>query len=150
MPLLSHQTIWIYRHPPLEVSGWSFVMSSLTQCHHWLDEMTRWLHNKKGCCPVRRGIYRGAQVLLSRPLRAFKMAKDISKCSQGKVIQGNLTAWKQGFQPGNGKLRRARWMQKRRWDESFLIGGPELNGLQGALRPLFKRKMEWSFAQTLK
>ena len=37
-------------------------------------------------------MYRGVQGLLSRRLRAFKMARDSSKCSKVKLIQCSLTA----------------------------------------------------------
>ena len=41
--------------------------------------------------------------------------------------------------------------EKIKWDGSFLVGGPELNVLQGALSPPCQRKVEWSsFPQTLK
>ena len=40
--------------------------------------------------------------------------------------------------------------EKIKWDGSFLVGGPELNVLQGALSPPCQRKVEWfSFPQTL-
>ena len=38
MPHFSQQIIWIAPHPPLDMSGWGFVMSRLTQGHHWLGK----------------------------------------------------------------------------------------------------------------
>lgn len=40
---------------------------------------------------------------------------------------------KTGFQTGNLKLENYGDTEKRRWDGSFLIGGPQLNSLQELL-----------------
>ena len=94
MPHFSHQNIWVALHPPLEVSGWGFVMSRLTQGHYWLGKWFADLIKHKGVAPWGGVyIYMGAQGLCRRTLGVFKIAKVIRKPKGSSVTREQLTPY---------------------------------------------------------
>ena len=97
MPHFSHQNIWIAPHPPLEVSGWGFVMSRLTQGHHWLRKRLADLIKHEGVSPwggVYIGVLRGsgtdhweASKWLSGPHSSRVVRKYLPPLTQGKRME---------------------------------------------------------------
>ena len=70
MPHFSQQIIWIAPHPPLDMSGWGFVMSRLTQGHHWLGKRLADLIKHEGEAPWGRvyiGVLRGSEQTTGSP-----------------------------------------------------------------------------------
>ena len=78
MPSLSHQIIWVVLHPPLEVSGWGFLMSRLLEGCHWLGRLLLDL--------IIIRVWR-------RTLGVFKIAKVIRKPKGSSVTREQLTPY---------------------------------------------------------
>ena len=70
MPHFSQQIIWIAPHPPLDMSGWGFVMSRLTQGLHCLGKRLADLIKHEGEAPWGRvyiGVLRGSEQTTGSP-----------------------------------------------------------------------------------
>ena len=70
MPHFSQQIISIAPHPPLDMSGWGFVMSRLTQGLHCLGKRLADLIKHEGEAPWGRvyiGVLRGSEQTTGSP-----------------------------------------------------------------------------------